>query len=759
MTNFMKYKIFFITTLALGFFFFSAQSLMAVGPTTFLPTMAGKESQAPQAPDSKQIQTLITTLEDPKQRQELIKLLELMSVLQDNPQLLSEPENKETPASTAPEASTEQSTASELETTVKETLGMLWNFPLLKENFIEESWQRVKEKTTALFTSLNATKNLWLPSFSQAALWCFFCLGATFFTARRWGKIPEHLPHYDFFHRGQIVLVYLLKTGMPSLILLLSLLIFSESSTELSSPTDELDAGMLFIRVLEQHLFMSLAALFLFLLLAKIIFTPGENGQAIANSHPVTCRYILKTCYVVAIYLVFFIFCKESIKFFLPLKLHNITLLALLIPFLIYLTKRFIRLKKIITTTQEAELSAAAGNGNLDEDQINQAPPRFDYPSQLFFQHHWLAIILGIIWSLPWTSLLNPPDAADKWVTDFFYTLLVLALVGIFIKISHALLSRLITEHSPHSRRLLTHLDALISFLAIFGFLISIVYIWGIPVGIFIEHDLVRDISARLFTIIVIIVSLVFFLRFSHLTTEWLMNVEQLRENRNWRTITPLILTTMRALAIFVAVVVILDRLGVNIGPILAGAGILGLGVGMGAQSLVKDIINGVSILVSDIVSVDDYVSLNISGNNFEGTVTSVGLRNLRLRDVAGNLVVLPNSSITTIVNMTRDYSKILLDFLAPYDSDPDHIIELAKEVAADLSQDADWQKSQTAPIEVLGINDVTPQGIKVTLRLNTTIGKQWELGRELRLRLKRRMKEEGVKAIDFNSFIVAPKQ
>jgi small conductance mechanosensitive channel len=203
---------------------------------------------------------------------------------------------------------------------------------------------------------------------------------------------------------------------------------------------------------------------------------------------------------------------------------------------------------------------------------------------------------------------------------------------------------------------------------------------------------------------------------------------------------TPLALTAVRALAVFTGVVVILERLGVNVGPILAGAGILGLGVGMGAQSLVKDVINGISILMMDTLSVGDYVT--IGGRS--GTVETVGLRTIRLRDAAGNLTVVPNSSVDTIVNMTRDYSQDLIEFTVPYDANPDDMLKLAGEVARSLSDDRDWQRYLMSPVDLMGVTAFDANGTTIRLKINTTAGNQWTVGRELRLRLKRKMLEAG---------------
>jgi small conductance mechanosensitive channel len=289
-------------------------------------------------------------------------------------------------------------------------------------------------------------------------------------------------------------------------------------------------------------------------------------------------------------------------------------------------------------------------------------------------------------------------------------------------------------------RRLLVNLDALVGLIvSLFAFMLILV-IWGLPLGRLLENSLARELLGRALVIVLTGAVLVIFLKFSRLAAEWLLTVPALSGNRNWRTMAPLALAGARVACIFLAVVVILERLGVNVGPILAGAGILGLGVGLGAQSLVKDLINGMFILGMDIIAVGDSVS--IGGHS--GTVEKVGLRSIRLRDGYLNLIMIPNSSIDTIINRTRGLSNSLLEIVMPPDADPDELLALTRAVAEDFNTDAEWGPRLAAPVTVVGVTGFDPGGTTIRLKLTAPAGEQWAPEWELKRRLKQRLLSAG---------------
>jgi len=177
----------------------------------------------------------------------------------------------------------------------------------------------------------------------------------------------------------------------------------------------------------------------------------------------------------------------------------------------------------------------------------------------------------------------------------------------------------------------------------------------------------------------------------------------------------------------------ILRELGFDIAPLLAGAGIAGLAVGFGAQNLVRDIITGFFIIFENQIRVGDVVE--IAGKL--GKVEQVNLRTTVLRDNEGRVHVVPNGQITTVTNMTREWSRVLLDVNITYKEDLNRVIQVLQQVGEDLAQDAEWQTRILEPMTILGISGLGPNSLEVRIALKTAPGAQFDLAPELRRRIK----------------------
>ncbi|MBZ0189189.1 MAG: mechanosensitive ion channel family protein, partial [Candidatus Obscuribacterales bacterium] len=178
----------------------------------------------------------------------------------------------------------------------------------------------------------------------------------------------------------------------------------------------------------------------------------------------------------------------------------------------------------------------------------------------------------------------------------------------------------------------------------------------------------------------------------------------------------------------------ILKELGIDIGPILAGAGVLGVAVGFGAQSLVKDIISGFFILFEDQIRVGDVVQIA----DKSGCVEKVTLRMVILRDLHGNVHFIPNGGISVVTNMTKTYSRYVFDIGVAYKEDVDEVIEVMKQVDEDLRSDPDFQDDILEPLEVMGLQRFDNSAVIIRARTMTKPIKQWGVGREFNKRLKR---------------------
>jgi small conductance mechanosensitive channel len=207
------------------------------------------------------------------------------------------------------------------------------------------------------------------------------------------------------------------------------------------------------------------------------------------------------------------------------------------------------------------------------------------------------------------------------------------------------------------------------------------------------------------------------------------------------KTLIPLINTVIKIGVAFIGGIVILDQMGVNTTPILAGAGIVGLAVGFGAQTLVKDVINGLFILFQDLISVGDVAVIGDKG----GLVEAVGLRTVTLRDLAGNVHVIPNSSIDTVTNMTKGYSRYVFDVGVAYREDVDEVMEVLREIGEEMQNDPEYGKDILEPLEILGVDQFADSAVIIKARITTKPIRQWAVGREFNRRMKKAFDRCGI--------------
>ena len=203
----------------------------------------------------------------------------------------------------------------------------------------------------------------------------------------------------------------------------------------------------------------------------------------------------------------------------------------------------------------------------------------------------------------------------------------------------------------------------------------------------------------------------------------------------------------LRALALVVlwsvVAVIALSQLGLDVRPILAGAGIVGLAVGFGAQYLVRDVIAGFFLVLEDQVRVGDVAVVNGTG----GLVESVTFRTMVLRDMAGTVHIFPNGSVTTLANMTKGWSAYVVDVEIGFQEDPDRVIAIMRRVAEDLREDPTHAALILEPIEMFGVDAFKEGSVVIKARLKTQPIQQWNVGREYRRRLVLALAAEGIDA------------
>jgi moderate conductance mechanosensitive channel len=190
-----------------------------------------------------------------------------------------------------------------------------------------------------------------------------------------------------------------------------------------------------------------------------------------------------------------------------------------------------------------------------------------------------------------------------------------------------------------------------------------------------------------------------------------------------------------------IGIIAALSIIGVQLGPVLAGAGIIGLAISFAAQSLVKDMINGVLILFEDQYAVGDVIAVGA----VSGLVEHMNLRITQLRNAEGRLITIPNSAISIVENLSKDWSRVDLAIIIAYDANIDQAFEVIKQVGTDMLTDPVWQAQIPEPPEVLGVDQLDNTGITIRIWIKTQPLQQWNVAREFRRRLKNALDAKGI--------------
>jgi len=207
------------------------------------------------------------------------------------------------------------------------------------------------------------------------------------------------------------------------------------------------------------------------------------------------------------------------------------------------------------------------------------------------------------------------------------------------------------------------------------------------------------------------------------------------------QTLSSLINYVLSFITISVASIMVLSEVGIEIGPILAAAGVAGVAIGFGAQSLVKDIISGFFILIEDQIRIGDVVE--VAGKT--GLVEKVNLRMIVIRELNGNVHYVRNSEITVVTNMSKEFSRWIFDIGVSYKEDIDEVIKVIQEVDEELRQDPYYKELILRPIEVFGLNEFADSAVVIRARTTTKPQKQWRVGREFNKRLKKKFDEKHI--------------
>jgi small-conductance mechanosensitive channel len=198
---------------------------------------------------------------------------------------------------------------------------------------------------------------------------------------------------------------------------------------------------------------------------------------------------------------------------------------------------------------------------------------------------------------------------------------------------------------------------------------------------------------------------------------------------------------------------IMLSSLGVDIAPLIAGAGVIGLAIGFGAQTLVKDIIAGIFFLIDDAFRVGDYVEAGAA----KGSVAQIGLRSMKLRHPRGQVYTIPFGDLKTVTNFSRDYIITKLDFRVRYDADLDKIRKIIKKINKELMQDEGIKRVMLSDIRSQGIREIQDSAMIMRVKFKTIPGEQFVIRREVFHRVQKAFKDSGIEIAHRNVTVYLP--
>ncbi|MBW3616013.1 MAG: mechanosensitive ion channel family protein, partial [Actinobacteria bacterium] len=225
------------------------------------------------------------------------------------------------------------------------------------------------------------------------------------------------------------------------------------------------------------------------------------------------------------------------------------------------------------------------------------------------------------------------------------------------------------------------------------------------------------------------------------------------RAEQRASTLGDVLASLVRAVVWGVAVLVILDEFGINLAPLLAGAGIAGVAIGFGAQSLVKDVLSGMFILLEDQYGVGDVITIT---ERVTGTVEDLTVRVTRLRGADGTVWFVPNGEIRQVGNSSMEWSRAVVDVLVSYDADLDLVRRAMKEEADAFAAEEEWAPQVLEEPEMLGVQATDVDAVTLRLMVKTAPRQQYAVARELRARINERLRREGIRRPGQGAFVTA---
>ena len=280
------------------------------------------------------------------------------------------------------------------------------------------------------------------------------------------------------------------------------------------------------------------------------------------------------------------------------------------------------------------------------------------------------------------------------------------------------------------ANRYIPILTGLVSVVIYFLALLAVLQAWNIAAFAWFGSDLGRRMTGQALAIGMVLVIALALWEVSASAIERYLSAIDARDvprRTRIRTLLPLLQTALLGVIIVVTSLMILSHLGIDIAPLLAGVGVVGLAIGFGSQALVKDIITGLFILLEDQIAVGDIVDV---GKDHKGVVEAITVRTIRMRDVSGTVHTVPFSEVTSVKNLSKDFSYAIARIAISYREDIDRVVEILRGVSNQLAQDETLKSSILNPFEYMGVDALDESSVVLLVRIRTLPGKQLAVSR-----------------------------
>jgi moderate conductance mechanosensitive channel len=278
---------------------------------------------------------------------------------------------------------------------------------------------------------------------------------------------------------------------------------------------------------------------------------------------------------------------------------------------------------------------------------------------------------------------------------------------------------------------------------------LTVLQAWNIGAFAWLGSDLGRRIAANLLSVgVVLVIAIAIWETIASAIERYLIRIDasDLPRRTRVRTLLPLFRTAILCLIVVMTSLIVLSHIGIDIAPLLAGAGVVGVAIGFGSQALVKDVITGLFILMEDQIAVGDVVDV---GKDHAGVVEAISIRTIRLRDQAGAVHTVPFSEVATVKNLTRDFAYAVARITVSYGEDIDHVVEILRQVSEELTTDEALRPLILDPFDYQGVDALDASSVVLLVRIRTIASKQWVVGRAYNRLVKIAFDKHGITGRD----------